>query len=153
MTTQTRRGALLAAIATSSGLARPVTAATRMGKQRGKEDYARQIAEAWFVSSIAGKLDPRTHPSVVLVLHGNGAGLDGVAERFEGHDAVAAVLAGMGPARCKFEETLADEDRVALRGTIYFHYGRAAAFAAFVTLRDGQVVEVQRHLDRILRET
>ncbi len=152
MTTQTRRGALLAAIVAPLGLGRPGKAATRTGTQPGKSDDARQVARAWFMSSIAGQLDPRTHPSVVLVLHGNGAGLDGVAERFEGREAVAAVLAGMGPARCEVEEALADEGRVALRGTTYFPNGRAAAFAAFVTLCDDQVVQVERHLDRILRQ-
>ena len=152
MTTRTRRGAVLAAIATSLGLGLPGRAATRMGKQPTGSDDVRQVAEAWFVASAGGQLGPRTHPSIVLVLHGNGAGLDGVAERFEGHHAVAAVLAGMGPARCELGETLADEGRVALRGTVYFHDGRDAAFAAFVTLRDGQVAEVERHLDRVLRQ-
>ena len=155
MTTRTRRGALLTAIAAPLGLGVPGKAATWTGKQPGKPDGARQIARAWFMASVAGQLDPRTHPSVVLVLHGNGAGLDGVAERFEGQDAVAAVLAGMGPARCEVEEALADGGRVALRGTTYFPGGRAAAFAAFaafVTLCDGRVVQVERHLDRILRQ-
>lgn len=144
MTEQTRRGALLAAVAAPLSLGAPSLAATRTGD-------ARQTARSWFVSSMAGQLHPDTAAGIVLVLHGAGAGLDGVAERFEGREAVAAVLAGMGPARCDVDEALADGARVALRGTAHFTGGRAAAFAAFLTLRDGQVVQVERHLDRILR--
>ena len=110
---------------------------------------ARQVAQAWFGSLAAGHLDPQTHPDIVLVLHGSGARLDGVPERFEGPEAVAAVLAGMGPARWEIDEALAEDQRAALRGTVCFPDGRAAAFAAFVTLRNGQVVRVERHLDRI----
>ena len=152
MTQQTRRGALLAAIAAPLGLSTPSKAAARVDYGPDEADEARQVARAWFESSVAGQLDRRTHPAIVLVLHGSGAGLDGVAERYEGRDAVAAVLAGMGPARCDTEEALADGGRVALRGTTYFPNGRAAAFAAFVTVSGGQVLQVERHLDRVLRQ-
>ena len=151
MTEHTRRTAVLGVLAVPLGLSAPGALAARTVERPGKHDDARHVAMAWFVSASTGQLDPRTHPGIVLVLHGYGAGLDGVAERFEGQTAVAAVLAGMGQARCDVEEALGDHRRVALRGTTYFPDGRAAAFAAFVTLRDGQVVQVERHLDRILR--
>ena len=153
MTERTRRGALLAAIAAPLGLgSMPRRALPRMVAGPGYADEARQVARAWFVSSFAGQLDPRTHPDIVLTLHGSGAGLDGIAECFTGREAVAAVLAGMSPARCDVAEALADGGRVALRGTTYLHDGRAAAFAAFVTVRDGKVAQVERHLDRVLRQ-
>ena len=152
MTEQTRRFALLAAIVAPLGLSMPSRAAPRTGKGSDNLDEVRHSARAWFVSAVAGRLDPQTHPGIVLVLHGAGAGMDGLAERFEGREAVAAVLAGMGPARCDVEEALAEAERVALRGTITFPDGRAATFAAFVTLANGQVVQVERHLDRVLRQ-
>ena len=148
MTNHTRRRTLTAAIMTPLNLAAGA-GAFRAGKGAGcGPGGAGQAARNWFAFLAAERLDPRTHPGVVLVLHGSGAGLDRTPGCFEGREAVAAVMAGAGPARWDLEEVLEGDGRAAPRGTTWFPEGRAAAFAAFVTLPDGQVVRVERYLDQ-----
>ena len=150
---RTRRNALAVAIGAPLGLTVAKAGAVRADEVKlGGSEEARTLARAWFASLATGQLDSRTHASIVLILHGYGAGLDGAPERFEGRDAVAAVLAGAGPARWDVEDVLAEDQRAAVRGRMWLRDGSVTSFAAFLTLRDGQIVRVERHLDRVLQQ-
>ena len=151
MTNRTRRSALMAATLVPLGLPYAAAGASLPEAGRREPDEIRWLARAWFASLAAGQLHP-ANPS----RHRSNApwvsaqDWTAVPERFAGREAVAAIATTMGAANWVMEDSLVDSHRAAIRGTVRFPDGRAAAFIAFVTQHEGQVVMAERHVDRIL---